>query len=151
MSVLLASRLTLTINAAKALAAAAIDEAVKNSWRITVAILDDGGNLMYLEKMDGCQTASINIAQQKALCALRFKRSTKVFSDALKEGNLNVLGLPGVVPVEGGMPILFKDEILGAIGISGVTSVQDAQIATAGLEVLRAYFDEALSVRDDAK
>ena len=150
MSILLASRITLTISAAKVLAAAAIEEAIKNNWGITVAILDDGGNLMYLEKMDGCQTASINIAQQKALCALRFKRSTKVFSDALKDGNLTVLGLPGVVPVEGGMPILFNDEIIGAIGISGVTSVQDAQIATAGLEILRAHFDSS-SVSATAK
>jgi uncharacterized protein GlcG (DUF336 family) len=120
----------------KKIAAAAEAEAAKNNWNVVIAILDDGGNLLYLQRMDGTQIGSIDVAVAKAQSAIKFKRPTLAFEDALKGGRQAILKLPGAVPVEGGLPIVMGDQFLGAIGVSGVQSNQDGQIAKAGVDAL---------------
>src|SRR5438093_12253227 len=116
---------------AKKIAAAAIAEARKNNWTMAVAIVDTAGNLVYFEKMDGTQTASVAVAIAKARSAALFKRSTKTFQDTLASGGegLRVLRLENAVPVEGGLPLIIDGTIVGAIGLSGGTSAQDGQCA----------------------
>jgi uncharacterized protein GlcG (DUF336 family) len=125
-------------NARKA-AAAAMAEARKNNWNMAVAIVDPDGVLVYYEKMDNTQTGSANVSINKARSAALFKRPTKAFQDALAGGGagLRVLGLEGAVPVEGGIPILLGDKIIGAIGVSGANSDQDGQCAKAGADTIK--------------
>lgn len=132
----MAAKKSLTLAVAKQIAAAAEAEAVKNNWTVVIAILDDGGNLLYLQRADETQIGSIEVAQAKARSAVSFKRPTKVFEDALTQGRHAILKLPGAMPVEGGLPILVDGKVVGAIGVSGVTSQQDGQIAKAGLDAL---------------
>lgn len=127
---------TLTLEAAKQIAGAAEKFARKQGWNVVIAIVDDGGHLIYLARMDGAQIGSIEVAQAKARTALAFKRPTKVWSEALKGGRMQILGLPGATPIEGGLPLVIKGEFLGAIGVSGVTSEQDGEIALAGIAAL---------------
>jgi uncharacterized protein GlcG (DUF336 family) len=125
----------LTYADAQLIIAAATEKAVAENWNVVIVILDDGGNLISLQRMDGVQVGSIEVAQAKAKSAVFFKRPTKNFEDAMKlEGGAKIATLPNAVGVEGGLPI-FKDGIIvGSIGVSGVTSVQDGIIAAAGLE-----------------
>lgn len=125
-------------NARKA-AAPALAEAEKNHWAVAVAIVDASGNLVHYEKMDNTQIGSANVAIEKARCAALFKRPTKAFQDTLAAGGdgLRVLSLQGVVAVEGGIPLVMDGKIVGAIGVSGGTSAQDAQCAKAGADVLK--------------
>jgi glc operon protein GlcG len=129
----------IALETAKKVAAPALAEAAKNNWNIAVAVVDPGGNLVYYEKMDNTQLGSAHVAVEKARTAAMFKRPTKAFQDALANGaeNLRILGLPGVVPAEGGFPLLIDGKIVGAIGVSGMTSVQDAQCAKAGADSLK--------------
>lgn len=127
---------TLSLEAAKQIATAAEKFARKKGWNVVIAIVDDGGHLIYLARMDGAQIGSIEVAQAKARTALAFKRPTKVWSEALKGGRMQILGLPGATPIEGGLPLVIKGEFLGAIGVSGVTSEQDGEIALAGIAAL---------------
>ena len=127
---------TLTLETAQRIADAAEKFAHKKKWNVVITIVDDGGHLIYLARMDGTQIGSIDVAQAKARTALAFKRPTKIWSDALTNGRTPILGLPGVTPVEGGLPLTVKGEFVGAIGVSGVTSEQDGQIAQAGAAVL---------------
>ena len=120
---------------AKAIAAAAEAEALKNEWNVTIAVLDDGGNLLFLQRLDEAPLGSIVVAQEKARTALLFKRPTKVFEEIIASGRTAMLTLPGATPIEGGLPLLNNGQIIGAIGVSGVQSPQDAQIAQAGVEV----------------
>jgi glc operon protein GlcG len=124
------------LDLAKKIAAKAEAEAVKNKWTVVIAIVDDGGNLVYLEKMDGTQIGSIEVAQAKAVTALKFKRPTKAFEDVVLGGRTPVLSLPGVVSIEGGLPIVIDGAYLGAIGISGMKSAEDGVVAAAGLTAL---------------
>lgn len=128
----LATKKYLTLAAAKKIAAAAEAEAMKNKWNVVVAILDDGANLVYLQRMDGTQIGSIDVAMAKAASAVKFKRPTKAFEESLAGGRQAVLKLPGAIPVEGGVPLMIEGVMVGAIGVSGVTSQQDGQIAGAG-------------------
>ncbi|HUC54297.1 MAG TPA: heme-binding protein [Candidatus Cybelea sp.] len=125
-------------NARKA-AAPAQAEAAKNNWTVAVAIVDPGGNLVYYEKMDNTQLGSANVAIEKARTAALFKRPTKAFQDALAAGGdaVRILRLPGVTPVEGGIPLIADGKIVGAIGVSGATSAQDAQCAKAGADTMK--------------
>jgi uncharacterized protein GlcG (DUF336 family) len=125
-------------NARKVMTAAEA-EAGKNNWSVVIAILDSGGNLVMLHRGDDVQLSSIDIAQGKAQTALRFKRPSKVLDDAISGGGagLRFLALKDIVPLEGGFPILMDGKIIGAIGVSGVLSAQDAQIARAGLDALK--------------
>lgn len=126
------------LETAKKVAAAAVAEARKNNFAMAIAITDAAGDLVYLEKMDSTQTASVRVAQGKARSAAIYKRPTKVFQDILAGGGdgLRVLGLEGAVPVEGGLPIMVGGKIVGAIGTSGGSAPQDGQVAKAGLAAL---------------
>src|SRR6185436_14861829 len=126
---------TITLELAKKIAAKAQAEAVKNNWTVVITIVDDGGNLVYLEKMDGTQLGSIDVAQAKARTAIKFKRPSKAFEERVAAGATNLLAL-GVLPAEGGLPLVVNNVHIGAIGVSGMTSAQDGQIATAGLAAL---------------
>ncbi len=129
-------RPALSLDDAKRVAAAARVEAEKNGWAVVIAVADDGGHLMYLERMDGCQKASSRIAEKKARTAILFKRPTKAIEDVVLEGRLVMMGLPGAVPLEGGVPLIKDGHFLGAIGVSGVQSFQDGVIARAGVAAL---------------
>jgi glc operon protein GlcG len=124
----------LTLADAKEIAAAAEAEALKNKWSVTIAVLDDGGNLIFLQRLDEAPLGSIAVAQEKGRTALLFKKPTKVFEELIASGRTAMLRLPGATPIEGGLPLLNKGQIVGAIGVSGVQSPQDAQIAMAGVE-----------------
>jgi glc operon protein GlcG len=131
----LADKKTLTLTIAKQIAAAAEAEAIKNKFTMVIAVLDDGGNLIYLERMDETQLASILIAQGKAHTALAFKRPTKALEDAVAGGRNAILSMPGAVLVEGGLPLATPDgKIIGSIGVSGGTSPQDGIVAKAGVD-----------------
>jgi glc operon protein GlcG len=129
----------LGLDAAKKVAAAAVAEARKNSFTMAVAVVDTAGNLVYFEKMDGTQTGSVNVSIEKARSAVLFKRPTKSFQDTVAAGGvgLRMLGLPGAVPVEGGIPLIEGGKIVGAIGASGGTSAEDGQCAQAGANALK--------------
>jgi uncharacterized protein GlcG (DUF336 family) len=129
----------ITNDAAKKAATAALAEARKNNWTMAAAVVDTAGDLVYFEKIDGTQAASVNIAQDKARSAARFKRPTKALQDVLAAGGegLRMLALEGAVPVEGGIPILAGGKIIGAIGVSGGTSPQDGQCAKAGADTIK--------------
>ena len=130
---------SITIENAKKVAAPAVAEAQKNNWRMAVAIVDISGDLIFFEKMDGTQAASVNISVDKARSAARFKRPTKALQDVLAAGGegLRLLALEGAVPVEGGLPLIMDGKIVGAIGVSGGTSQQDGQTAKAGADAVR--------------
>ena len=127
------------VDNAKKAAAAALAEARKNNWTMAVAIVDPSGNLVYYEKMDNTQLGSAMVAVDKARSAALFKRPTKAFQDALASGGagMRVLGLQGVVPVEGGIPLVMDNKIVGAIGVSGDSSEHDGQCAKAGSDTLK--------------
>lgn len=132
----LANKKALTLEAAKKLAAAAEVEARKNNWNVVICVVDDGANLLYLQRMDGTQIGSVDIAQMKARTAVKMKRPSKVLEDGVLGGRTVMLKLPDVLPVEGGIPLLVDGQLIGAIGVSGVTSAQDGQIAGAGVAAL---------------
>ena len=131
----LATKKALTLEVTKGIAAAAEAHAKENGWNVVIAILDDGGNLLYLQRMDGVQIGSIEVAISKAESAINFKRSTKVFGDAVG-GRTALVALPGAMPFEGGLPITWGGEVIGSIGVSGVTAQQDGMIAKAGTMAL---------------
>ena len=114
----------ITLENAKKASAAAVAEARKNNWTMAVAITDPAGDLVNLEKMDGTQTGSVNVAIGKARTAALFKRPSKVFQDAVAGGGvgLRILGVEGLVPIEGGIPLVMDGKIVGAIGLSGGAS-----------------------------
>ena len=130
----------ISLDMAKKVIAAAEVEAKKNNWPVAIAVVDGAGFLIAFHRLDNTQLGSVEVAMQKAKSAALFRRPTKVFEDTLATGgaNLKVLKLPGALPVEGGLPIIQGDKIIGAIGVSGVKSTEDAQIATAGIESLKA-------------
>lgn len=126
----------ITLETAKQVASKAAEVARKNHYRVAIAIVDTAGHLVYFEKLDDTQTASGDVAIAKARSAGIYKRETKVFETALSKGRTAILGLPGAVPIEGGIPLVKGGMIVGAIGVSGVTSEQDGQVARAGAESL---------------
>lgn len=124
----------LSLADAERIAAAAESRARQDNWTVVIAIMDTGGHLIFLKKIDGTQTGSVEVAIAKAKSAAFFKRPTKVFEDLVNQGKPSILSLPNAVAVEGGLPIYKNGVIVGAIGISGVTSEQDGIIAKAGVE-----------------
>jgi uncharacterized protein GlcG (DUF336 family) len=130
------SKPVLTLALAKQIAAAAEAEAIRNNWRVTIAVVDDGGHLLYLQRSHDTQFGSVETAIAKAYAAIAFRRPTKTSEDAVLSGRLIHLALPGVIPADGGVPILLEDVIAGGLGISGVRSSEDGQIAAAGLASL---------------
>ena len=129
----------ITLENAKKAAAPVLAEAAKNNWTMAVAIVGPAGTLVYYEKMDNTQIGSAEVAIDKARTAALFKRPTKAFQDALAAGGdgLRVLGLKGVTPIEGGIPLVMDGKIVGAIGVSGGTSAQDGQCAKAGADTVK--------------
>jgi uncharacterized protein GlcG (DUF336 family) len=127
------------IEGARKVMAAAEEEAAKNNWAVVIAIIDVGGHIVMLHRRDDTQLSAIEIAQGKARSALMFKRPSKVLDEAIAGGGpgLRFLALKDIVPLEGGLPIVFQGKIIGAIGVSGVLSSQDAQIAQAGLDAIK--------------
>lgn len=126
----------ITLEDARQIAAAAEAEALKNGWNVCIAIVDDGAHLLHFIRMEGAQLASIDISLGKARSALLGKRPTKVYEDLVAGGRTAALSMPGITHLEGGVPIVVGEEFVGAIGVSGVKSSQDAQIAEAGIAAL---------------
>lgn len=124
---------------AKKVMAGAEAEATKNNWGMAIVILNSTGHVVMLHTLDGTQYGSIAVAEDKARSALDFRRPTKVFEDLVAQGGigLRTLALRGATPLEGGIPLINDSKIVGAIGVSGGTSVQDGQVAKAGAEALR--------------
>ena len=129
----------ITLAEAKKALAGAEAEALKNKWQMVIVILDSGGNLVAVHRLDGAQFGSIEVAREKAWSAVAFRRPTKVFQDAVEKGgvNLRLLRLTGANPLDGGLPIVVDGKIVGAIGVSGATGEQDAQVARAGIEAMK--------------
>jgi uncharacterized protein GlcG (DUF336 family) len=132
----MASKPLLTLEDARRIAAAARADADSNDWRVVIAVVDDGGHLLYLERSHDTQFGSVETAIQKARAAVAFQRPTKASEEAVLSGRLIHLALPGVIPAEGGVPVQIDGVIVGGLGISGVRSFQDGQIAAAGLAAL---------------
>lgn len=116
--------------------AAAVTEARRQGWAVSIAVVDAAGELVAFLRMDGAPYSSIDVARAKARTAARFRRPTRGLDSALTAGRLAILGLEGATPVEGGVPIVVGGEVVGAVGVSGVTSAQDAQVAQAGARVV---------------
>ena len=122
----------LTLNAAKKIADAAESEAVKRGATVVIAVVDDGGYLILLERLDDTQVASVEVGIGKARTAAIFRRPSKVFEDQVREGRVAALALPGATPLQGGVPIIVDGKVIGAIGVSGNTPQEDEDIAKAG-------------------
>ena len=129
------SKPCLTLEDCKKIGAACEAEARKNNWNVVIAILDDGGHLLWLARMDGATPANAEIALGKARTAAVTRRSTKTWEDRISGGRLSMLAMP-VLPVQGGVPILHEGQCVGAVGVSGVQSHEDEQIANAGIAAL---------------
>ena len=129
----------ITLEQAKKVVAAAEAEARKNKWNVFIVVVDSGTNPVLMQRMDDTQLGSLNVAQKKAYTAAAFRRSTKVFEDGIVAGGIGmrILGNEQAMPIEGGLPIVVNGKIIGAIGVSGVTSQQDGIIAKAGVEALK--------------
>jgi len=130
-------RRVITLDGAKAILAAAEAEAVKNKWTVAIAVVDESGNLIAFHRIDDTQVGSIDIALGKARTAARMKRPTKALEDAVAGGRTVMLAIEGITPLEGGVPVMLDGRVIGAVGVSGVTSQQDAQVAQAGAAALK--------------
>ncbi|MEW4490801.1 heme-binding protein [Thalassoglobus sp. JC818] len=129
---------SISLTDAKAVMAAAEEYARSNNWPVAITIVDNAGFLVMFQRLENTQLGSVEIAIQKAKTAALFRRSTKAFEDRVAEGgvNLKLLRLPGGLPMEGGLPIIVDQKLIGAIGVSGVTSTQDGMIAQAGIDAI---------------
>ena len=130
------SRPMLTLDDCRKISAAAEAEAKKNNWSVCIAIFDDGGHLLHLARMDGASPANARIAQGKGRTAAETRRSTAVWEERIKGGRNSMLGMPGITPVQGGLPIMVEGVCVGGVGVSGVQSQEDEQIAAAGIKAL---------------
>ena len=128
----LPTKRTLTLAAAKKIVAAAEAEAIKRGATVVIAVVDDGGHLILLERLDDTQVASVDVAIGKARTASIFRRPSKVFEDQIRDGCVAALALPGATPLQGGIPILVDGKVVGAIGVSGNSPQEDEDIAKAG-------------------
>jgi len=126
----------ITLELAKKIAQVAESEALKNNLTMVITVVDDGGNLIYLERMDNSQIGSIEVAIQKARTAIYFKRPTKSYEEKVIAGNNAILKVPNVLPFEGGLPLIVDGQYIGAIGVSGGSPQQDGSIAQAGAGIL---------------
>jgi len=127
----------ITVDQAKKIAAGALAESKQNNWRMAISIVDNHGFPVYFERMDDTQTASVQIALDKAKTAAMFRRPSKAFEDGIAKGRVALLGLTGATPIEGGLPIMIDGKVIGGIGVSGANADQDAQAAQAGLNALK--------------
>ena len=127
----------ITLDQAKKIAAGAAAESQKNGWRMAIAVVDNHGMLVYFERMPDTQTASVQVALDKATAAAMYRRPTKAFEDGIAKGRTALLGLRGATPIEGGLPIMLGGKVIGGFGVSGANSDQDAAAAQAGLKLLQ--------------
>ena len=131
------TKTTLELSDIKAIAAAAEAEAVKNNWAVTIAIVDDGGHLLWLQRLDGAAPISAHIAPAKANTAAVGQRESRVYEEMINGGRVSFLSAPDLKGLlEGGVPIVKDGKVIGAVGVSGVKSTEDAQIARAGIAAL---------------
>ena len=130
------TRPLLTLDDCRRISAAAEAEAKKNNWIVCIAILDDGGHLLHLIRMDGATPFNARTAVAKGKTAAETRRSTQVWEERIKAGRTSMLGMPGITPVQGGLPIVVDGVCLGGVGVSGVQSHEDEQIAAAGIKAL---------------
>jgi glc operon protein GlcG len=127
----------LTAEDVKRIAAAAEAEALKNSWAVTIAIVDDGGHLLALQRLDGAAPISAHIAPAKARTAALGRRESRVYEEMINQGRTSFLSVPTLDGLlEGGVPVLVDAHCVGAVGVSGVKSIEDAQVARAGIAAL---------------
>jgi len=138
----LGTKRVLTLEIAKEIVAAAEAHARKHDWSVVITILDDGGNMIYLERMDRAPIGPIEIAVKKAKTAVSFKRPTRDFQDAVGEGNNQLLAAHNIIPMQGGLPLSADGEVIGAIGVSGAKGDQDAEIAAAGVAYLQSMLGD---------
>ena len=138
----LPDRPALSRDAVRTVADAAEAEAVANGWNVVVVVVDAGGHLLSLGRMDGVVLGALEVARQKARTAAFYGRPTKVFADRLADGEHAVLAFPDVIPLEGGLPVTVGGVVVGAVGVSGVRADQDAQVAQAGIDALLARLGE---------
>jgi glc operon protein GlcG len=141
----LPTKKVVTLGMAKKLVAAAEAEAKKRGATVVIAVVDDGGQLIFLERLDDTQVASVEVAIGKARTAAIFRRPSKVFEDQVKNGRVAALALPGATPLQGGIPITVEGKVIGAIGASGNSPQEDEEIALAGAAVT------AAAVQDEGK
>ena len=130
------TRAVLTLDDCRKISAAAEAEAVRNGWNVAIAILDDGGHLLHLSRMDGATPANAEIAVLKASTAALTRRSSKMWEERVAGGRMSMLRMP-VLPVQGGLPIVVEGTCVGGIGASGVQSHEDEQICQAGIDALK--------------
>ncbi len=131
------SKPVLTLEDTRAMAAAAEAEARANGWAVTIAIVDDGGHLLWLQRLDGAAPISAEIAPAKARTAALGRRESKVYEDMINGGRTSFLSAPVLTGMlEGGVPVVAQGQVVGAVGVSGVKSTEDAQIARAGIAAL---------------
>ena len=133
----------LTLDVAKSIVAAAAAEANRRHATVVIAIVDDGGHLIVLERLDDTQVASVDVGIGKARTAAIFRRPSKVFEDQVREGRVAALALPGATPLQGGLPIVHHGRVIGAIGVSGNTPQEDEAIARVGMEAAAKAIDAA--------
>ena len=128
----------LTLEDALRITLAARRAATENNWNVVIAVVDDGGHLISLERMDGTQKGSVRVAEQKARTAILFKRPTKAFEDAVLQGRPGMVTMPDAICLEGGLPLVRNGAYVGAIGVSGMKSSEDGVVAEAGALALGA-------------
>ena len=127
----------ISLERAQAAINAVVVEAKRRDWKMNVAVVDAGGNLVAFQRMDGAMLASIQIAEHKARAAAMFRRETKVFENAIQGGNVNYLTLDGIIASRGGFPLIENGKLIGAIGCSGGTDLQDELVCRAGVAVIK--------------
>ena len=135
----LIEKTALTLEGAKRIVAAAEQKARAVGARVVIAVVDEGGNLLLLERLDDTQVASVNVGIDKARTAAIYRRPSKVFEDQVKNGRVSALALHGAVALQGGVPIVVEGKVIGAIGVSGETPGQDEDIALAGAAVAASF------------
>jgi glc operon protein GlcG len=127
----------ITLEAAKAMMAAGEAEARKNGWNVCIAIVDASGGLIMFQKLDDTQNGSIAVSQGKARTAALFKRPSRLLEEMIAQGKTAFLSVEGIVPLQGGVPVSVDGKVIGAVGVSGVTSAQDEQVAMAAVAALK--------------
>ena len=135
----LIEKTALTLDGAKKIAAVAEAKAKSENARVVIAVVDEGGSLLLLERLDDTQVASVNVGIDKARTAAIYRRPSKVFEDQVKKGRVSALALHGAVALQGGVPIVVDGKVIGAIGVSGETPQQDEDIAIAGAAVAASF------------
>ena len=135
----LVEKVSLTLEGAKRIAAVAEAKAKAEDARVVIAVVDEGGSLLLLERLDDTQVASVNVGIDKAMTAAIYRRPSKVFEDQVKNWRVSALALHGAVALQGGVPIIVDGKVIGAIGVSGETPSQDEDIAIAGAAVATTF------------